>query len=103
MLDFNYFCSAYSHVIFFIYLLQIMVRERKDIMVVRFPMRTRSNMKLRSYKLFGEGGTRRKLIRVLFFRNKPSVRECQPSVRIHYKGNFYDIDGSDAGTLARFI
>ena len=80
-----------------------MVRERKDIMVVRFPMRTRSNMKLRSYKLFVEGGTRRKLIRVLFFRNKPSVRECQPSVRFHYRGNFYDIDGSDAGTFARFI
>jgi hypothetical protein len=47
-----------------------MVRERKDILVGRSPMQTRSNVKLRSYKLFGEGSTRRKLIRVLGFRKK---------------------------------
>ena len=84
-----------------------MARERRDIMVARFPMQTRSNIKLRSYKLFGEGYNRRKLVRVLFFRKNntsPSLPdEYQPSVRIYYKRNIHDMYGSDVGSLARFI
>ena len=82
-----------------------MAIERRDIMVIRFLMQTRSNIKLRSYKTFDNG--RRKLIRVLHFRevsNSICTKvNCQKPVRIQYNGRYYHLHRSEIGTVARYL
>ena len=80
-----------------------MTRLRRDIMVVRFTMQTRSNMKLRSYHLLG--GTRKKLIRVLYFRNKINLlpSEYQSDSPIYFEGAIYNLPVTDMGALRRYM
>ena len=82
-----------------------MARVKRDIMVVRFTMQTRSNMKLRSYQIQEGCSPRKRLIRVLYFRNKnkilPSV--YQADTPIYFRGAFYNLPVSDMGGLTRYF
>ena len=81
-----------------------MAHERRDIMVVRFRMQTRSNMKLRSYRLLN--GSRKRVIRVLYFRNKNNLlptSEYKSDSPIYFHGRLYNVPATDMGSLRRYM